>query len=140
YKPLIQYLSEKGAKQLLSTTEDYYLQENSRLMPEADEPLYFTIDEKHNTIELTDKGIDYLSRLETNPNFFVLPNMGAELARLEQDPTLTEEARHSSKEALQREYSTKAERIHTVSQLLKAYALFEKDVEYVVLNQQVKIV
>lgn len=137
-KVLIKYLSEMGAKQALRRTEDYYLQDNSRMMPEADEPLLFTIDERHNNIELTEKGLAYITQ-EEDPHFFVLPDIGSEMAQIE-NMAADEQAKLDQKEALIKDYSAKSERIHVLNQLLKAYTLFEKDVEYIVANNQVKIV
>lgn len=140
YKPLIKFLSEGGIKQILQKTENYYLQDNQKLMPEADEPLYFTIDEKHNSIELTDKGVDLITREGEDSNFFILPDIGMEIAKLENNTELEEGEMLKQKETLIRDYSTKAQRIHSINQLLKAYTLFEKDVEYIVVDGKVKIV
>jgi len=140
HKPLIKYLSEIGIKQILRKTENYYLQDNSRMMSEADEPLLFTIDEKHNNIELTDKGLEYITRAEEDPHFFVLPDVGHEIANIENVATLDEPSKLAQKEALIKDYTIKSQRIHVLNQLLKAYTLFEKDVEYIVVNNQVKIV
>ncbi len=138
-KPLIKYLSEAGNKKLLLETEAVYLAENQKLMPEADAPLYFTIEEKNNSVELTDKGIDFLTGHDNDPNFFVMPDLSVDMAELEK-ADLTEQERILKKDELIRDYSTKAERIHAVNQLLKAYTLFEKDVEYVLIDGKVKIV
>lgn len=138
-KPLIKYLSETGNKKILQETEAIYISENSKLMPEADAPLYFTIEEKNNAIELTDKGIDYLTGHDEDPNFFVMPDLSIELAAIEKSAD-DEKEKVIKKDTLIRDYSTKAERIHAVNQLLKAYTVFEKDVEYVVLDGKVKIV
>ena len=140
YKPLIKYLSESGMKALMQETESIYLAENQKLMPEADKPLYFTIDERHNSIELTEKGIDFLTGESEESNFFILPDIAIDLDAIEQDKSLTEQERLLKKEALIRDYSVKTARIHTVNQLLKAYTLFEKDVEYVIMDGKVKIV
>ncbi len=140
YKPLIKFLSETGVKQILQKTENYYLQDNSKMMPEADEPLYFTIDEKNNAIELTEKGLDLITGVGEDKNFFILPDIGSEIAKLENDPDLSEQERLKKKEDLIREYSEKSERIHTVNQLLKAYTLFERDTEYILVDGKVKIV
>ena len=140
YKPLIKFLSETGVKQILQKTENYYLQDNSKMMPEADEPLYFTIDEKNNAIELTEKGLDLITGTGEDKNFFILPDIGSEIAKLENDPELNEQERLKRKEDLIREYSEKSERIHTVNQLLKAYTLFERDTEYILVDGKVKIV
>jgi preprotein translocase subunit SecA len=139
-KPLIKFLGETGMKVLLQKTENNYLQENAKLMPEADAPLLFTIDEKHNSIELTEKGIDYITGAGEDPSFFILPDIGTEIAKLENDPALSESEKLQKKEALISDYSVKTQRIHTINQLLKAYTLFEKDVEYIIVEGKVKIV
>ncbi|WP_254561578.1 preprotein translocase subunit SecA [Dyadobacter diqingensis] len=140
YKPLIKYLSESGIKQLMQESESIYLAENQKLMPQADAPLYFTIDERHNSIELTEKGIDFLTGESEQTNFFILPDIAVDLDVIEKDQSLSEQERVMQKEALIRDYSVKTARIHTVNQLLKAYTLFEKDVEYVLMDGKVKIV
>lgn len=139
-KPLIKYLGETGMKVLLQKTENFYLQENAKQMPEADAPLLFTIDEKHNSIELTEKGIDYITGAGEDPSFFILPDIGTEIAKLENETTLTESEKLQKKEALISDYSVKTQRIHSINQLLKAYTLFEKDVEYILVEGKVKIV
>jgi preprotein translocase subunit SecA len=139
-KALIKFLSEPGNKTILLKTEEYYMQENNRNMHIATDPLYFVIDEKNNSIELTDKGFDLLSETSEDPTFFVLPDVGSEIAELEKNHTLTPEEKQAQKDEILQNYSIKSERIHTVNQLLKAYTLFEKDVEYVVINNEVKIV
>jgi preprotein translocase subunit SecA len=138
-KPLIKYLSETGIKQVLLDTEAIYLAENQKLMPEADAPLFFTIEEKNNGIELTDKGLDFLSKFDNDPNFFIMPDLSIDLAAIK-EAELTEEEKVLKNDELIRDYATKAERIHAVNQLLKAYTLFEKDVEYVIMDGKVKIV
>ena len=140
YKPLIKFLSETGMRHVLQRTENFYLQENSKAMPEADEPLYFTIDEKHNTIDLTEKGIDLITGDGEDPQFFILPDIGIEIANIENDQTIGDEERLQKKDALIKDYSIKAQRIHTVNQLLKAYTLCEKDTEYILVDGKVKIV
>ncbi len=140
YKPLIKYLSESGVKSVMQETEKIYLAENQKLMPQADEPLYFTIDERHNSIELTEKGIDFLTGESEAADFFILPDLSIDLNAIENDKELTDQERLLKKEALIRDYSVKTARIHTVNQLLKAYTLFEKDVEYVIMDGKVKIV
>jgi len=139
-KPLIKYLSEQGIKALLLKTEEFYMQENNRNMYVATDPLYFVIDEKNNTIELTDKGIDLITDNTDDAHFFVLPDVGSEIADLEKDKTITAEDKQSQKDDILQAYSIKSERVHTINQLLKAYTLFEKDVEYVVMENKVKIV
>ena len=140
HKPLIKYLSEIGIKKILRKTENYYLQDNSSMMPEADEPLLFTIDERHNSIELTERGLEYITQKEEDPQFFVLPDIGLEIAQIENTTTLDEQAKHAQKEVLINDYTIKSQRIHVLNQLLKAYTLFENDVEYIVVNNKVKIV
>ncbi len=140
YRPLIKYLSETGIKQILQKTENIYIQDNARMMPEADEPLLFTIDEKTNNIELTDKGLEYITNEGEDTEFFVLPDMGYQISKIDNDESLNEESKFEKKEILTIEYNQKNQRIHTTTQLLKAYALFEKDVEYIVQGNKVKIV
>ncbi|MBT8282762.1 MAG: preprotein translocase subunit SecA [Muriicola sp.] len=137
-KALIKYLSEEGIKQLLQKTENFYMQDNNREMPVVDSDLLFVIDEKNNQIELTDQGIEYISGDQAN-DFFVMPDIGSEIAKIEnQELEIEEEAK--LKEELFKDFAVKSERIHTMSQLLKAYTLFEKDVEYVVIENKVMIV
>ncbi|WP_276167566.1 preprotein translocase subunit SecA [Zobellia alginiliquefaciens] len=137
-KALIKFLSEEGVKQLLQKTENYYMQDNNREMPVVDEDLLFVIDEKNNQIELTEKGVSYISG-EQNRDFFVMPDIGGEIAKIE-NQNLDIEKEAELKEELFKEFGVKSERIHTMSQLLKAYTLFEKDVEYVVMDNKVMIV
>jgi len=137
-KALIKFLSEEGVKQLLQKTENFYMQDNNREMPKVDEDLLFVIDEKNNQIELTDKGVDYISG-EQDRDFFVMPDIGGEIAKIEMQ-NLEIEKEAELKEALFKDFTIKSERIHTMSQLLKAYTLFEKDVEYVVMDNKVMIV
>ena len=138
-KPLIKFLSEPGIKAGMLKTEEIYMEQNNKRMPEAVEPLYFVIDEKMRSVDLTDKGIDLISGTSSDPNFFVLPDITAQLAELENEP-LTDEERLAKKDALLADYAVKSERVHTINQLLKAYAMFERDTEYVVMDGQVKIV
>ena len=138
-KALIKFLSEPGIKQILIKTEEFYMQENSKHMHIATDPLLFVIDEKHNSIELTDKGIDTMTRSTEDPNFFVLPDVGAEIAEIEKS-SLSDEERQERKDAALQDYSIKSERVHTVNQLLKAYTLFAKDDQYVVMDNKVMIV
>ncbi len=140
HKPLIKYLSETGMRQILQKTENFYLQDNQKMMPEADEPLYFTIDEKNNNIELTERGIDLITGEGEDPKFFILPDIGEEIAALENDDSLKEKDLLVKKDELIRDYSEKAQRIHSTNQLLKAYTLFEKDVEYILVDGKIKIV
>ena len=139
-KALIKFLSEQGVKVQLQKTEEFYMQENNKNMHIATDPLFFVIDEKHNSIELTDKGIDALTSSSEDPNFFVLPDVGSEIAELEKNTTISAEERQQMKDEALQNYSIKSERVHTINQLLKAYTLFEKDVEYVVIDNKVKIV
>ncbi|WP_067033500.1 preprotein translocase subunit SecA [Allomuricauda sp. CP2A] len=137
-KALIKFLSEEGVKQLLQKTENFYMQDNNREMPKVDADLLFVIDEKNNQIELTDKGVDYISG-DQDKDFFVMPDIGSEIAKIEnQDLEIEKEA--ELKEDLFKDFAIKSERIHTMTQLLKAYTLFEKDVEYVVMDNKVMIV
>ena len=135
---LIKFLSLEGMKNILLETEAYYLQDNSREMPKATEPLYFVIDEKNRSVDLTDKGIDEMTSGTTDPQFFVLPDIAAQLAETEHIQDLSE--RQAAKDRYMQDYGVKAERVHTVNQLLKAYALFDKDVEYVIDDGKIKIV
>ncbi len=140
HKPVIKFLSETGMKNILQKTENFYLQDNKKMMPEADKPLYFIIDEKDNTIDLTDNGIDLITGEGEDPKFFILPEIGIELNKIENDTAVTSEERFHKKEELIRDYTTKAQRIHSVNQLLKAYTLFERDTEYIIVDGKVKIV
>jgi len=137
-KALIKFLSEEGVKQLLQKTENQYMQDNNREMPKIDEALYFVIEEKNNQVELTDNGIQYLSQ-DTDAQFFVLPDIGTGIAQIEKE-NLSAEEMAERKEELFRDFSIKSERIHTLTQLLKAYTLFEKDTEYVIMDNKVMIV
>jgi len=140
YKPLIKYLSETGTKLILQKTENYYLQDNSKMMPQADEPLYFTIDEKHNQIDLTERGIDLITADGEDKNFFILPDIGAEIAALENNESMDEKDRLARKDELIKDYAVKSQRIHSINQLLRAYTLYEKDTEYIIDEGKVKIV
>ncbi|MGI6573007.1 MAG: preprotein translocase subunit SecA [Fermentimonas sp.] len=139
YTPLIKFLSEQGIKTAMLKTEAFYMQEQMRNMHIVTDPLYFVIDEKQNSIELTDKGIDLLTGKSDDPQFFVLPDIASQLSELETEP-LTDEEKAAKKDELLQNYAIKSERVHTINQLLKAYTLFEKDVEYVVIDNKVKIV
>ena len=139
HKPLIRYLSEPGVKVMMQKTENFYMQDNSKNMYLITDDLYFIIEEKQNAIELTDKGIDLISSDLEDKNFFVMPDVGAEIAELEHQNLPTAEL-VEKKDKLLQDYSIKTERIHTINQLLKAYAMFERDVEYVVVDNKVKIV
>ncbi|MCM1028990.1 MAG: preprotein translocase subunit SecA [Pseudoflavonifractor sp.] len=135
---LIKFLSQEGMKNILLETEAYYLQDNAREMPKATEPLYFVIDEKNRSVSLTDKGVDELTGTQDDPLFFVLPDVAAQLSETENITDLSQ--RQTRKDEILADYAVKAERVHTVTQLLKAYALFDKDVEYVIDNGKIKIV
>ena len=137
-KALIKYLSEEGVKQLLQKTENFYMQDNNREMPKVDQELYYVIDEKNNQIELTDKGIEFLSGKD-DPDFFIMPEIGIEISKIE-NKGLSKEDEAKEKDELYRDFGIKSERIHTINQLLKAYALFEKDIQYVVMENKVMIV
>jgi preprotein translocase subunit SecA len=139
YKPLIKFLSEPGVKAAMLKTEEFYMQDQMRNMHIVTDPLYFIIDEKNNTVELTEKGIDMLTGKTDDPLFFVLPDIGSQLADLENE-NLTEEEKMAKKDELLQNYAIKSERVHTINQLLKAYTLFDKDDEYVVIDNKVKIV
>ncbi|WP_298903194.1 preprotein translocase subunit SecA [uncultured Psychroserpens sp.] len=137
-KALIKFLSEEGIKALLQKTENFYMQDNNREMPKIDAELYYVIEEKNNQVELTDKGVEFLSGKE-NPDFFVMPEIGMEISKIEAKG-LSKEEEAAEKEELFRDFGIKSERIHTLNQLLKAYALFEKDIQYVVMDNKVMIV
>ena len=139
-KPLIKFLSEPGIKAGMQATEEIYMEQNNKRMPEAVEPLFFVIDEKLNSVDLTDKGIDLITGNSSDPNLFVLPDIASELSALENETDLSDEDKLAKKDALLSEYAIKSERVHTINQLLKAYAMFEKDDQYVVIDGQVKIV
>ena len=138
-KALIKFLSEEGMKALLLKTENLYMQNNSKEMPLVTDELYFVIDEKNNSIELTDKGIDLITASGEDSDFFILPHIGDNIAEIEKSGASPEEKLKMKDEMLS-DYSVKTERVHTVNQLLKAYSLFEKEVEYVVMDNKVKIV
>lgn len=138
-KPIIKYLSEQGVKASMIRTEENYMSEQMRNMHIVTDPLYFVIDERNNSIDLTDKGIDMLTGKSDDPTFFILPDIGAQLSDLE-NQSLTDEEKAAKKDELLQSYAIKSERIHTVNQLLKAYTLFDKDDEYVVIDNKVKIV
>lgn len=138
-KSLIKFLSEEGMKGILQKTENLYMQENSKNMHIVTDPLYFVIDEKQNSVELTDKGIDLISQGMEDADFFVLPDMGGKMAELENSGLETDKLQEEKDKLLQ-DYAVKSERVHTINQLFKAYTMFEKDVEYVVIDNKVKIV
>jgi len=138
-KALIKFLSQEGVKQVLQKTENFYMQDNNKLMPEVDEDLWFVVEEKNNQIDLTDKGIADLSKKTSNDNFFILPDIGVKIGEIDTSEMNSEE-KASQKEELYKDFNIKSERIHTMNQLLKAYTVFEKDVEYVVMDNKVMIV
>ena len=138
-KALIKFLSQEGVKQLLQKTENTYMADNNKLMPEIDAELWYVIEEKNNSIDLTDKGIAHLSTKTNDENFFVLPDMGIEIGAIDESES-SPEKKAQLKETLYKDFNVKSERIHTMNQLLKAYSLFEKDVEYVVVDNKVMIV
>ncbi len=138
-KALIKFLSEPGIKTILQKTENFYMQEQNKHMHIIDDELFFVIEEKNNVIELTDKGIDLITDDSSDPDFFILPDIGAEIAELEKS-SLSEKEKLDKKNELLSEFSAKSERVHTINQLLKAYTLFEKDTEYVIMDNKVKIV
>ncbi|RGN47381.1 MULTISPECIES: preprotein translocase subunit SecA [unclassified Bacteroides] len=139
-KALIKYLSEPGIKAGMLKTEEIYMEQNNKRMPEAVEPLYFVIDEKMNSVDLTDKGVDLITGNAEDPTLFVLPDITSQLSELENETNLTPEEQLAKKDELLTNYAIKSERVHTINQLLKAYTMFEKDDEYVVIDGQVKIV
>ena len=138
-KALIKYLSEEGIRALLQKTENYYMQDQNKEMHKVDKELYFVIDEKNNSIELTEKGIQLMTTSTEDRDFFILPNVGNEIAKIDNSSN-SEIEKAKDKETILRDFAVKSERIHTINQLLKAYTLFEKDVEYVVMDNKVKIV
>jgi preprotein translocase subunit SecA len=132
---LIKFLSEPGIRSKLQKTENYYLADQQREMPKVDEELFFHIDEKNNSVDLTDKGIQMITKSGEDPNFFILPDISIQLNAIDtMTASLSAEEKLHQKEAILNDYSLKADRIHTVQQLLKAYTLFDKDVEYVVMD------
>ena len=139
-KPLIKYLSEEGIKAGMLKTEEYYMENNNRRMPEAVEPLYFVVDEKLNSVDLTDKGTDWLAKQVNDKELFVLPDITSQLSELETEKALDDQQRLDKKDSLLNHYAVQSERVHTLQQLLKAYTMFNKDDEYVVMDGEVKIV
>jgi len=140
YRPLIKYLSEEGNKVLLQKTENHYMQEQSKNMHLVDEPLLYTIEEKTRSVDLTEKGAEALARGGEDPDFFVMPDMATELMMIDSDEEMDDEEKTEARTILISDYSAKSKRLHSINQLLKAYSLFEKDEEYVVMDGQVKIV
>ncbi len=138
-KALIKFLSESGMKQILTKTENHYMADQSKEMPQVDSELFFVIDEKNNQVELTEKGIELITASGEDPHFFVMPDVGTEIADLEKS-ALSNDEKIAKKDELMRDFSIKSERIHSVNQLLKAYTLFEKDVEYIIDEGKIKLV
>ncbi len=139
-KPLIKYLSEDGIKAGMLKTEEYYMENNNRRMPECVEPLYFVVDEKQNSCDLTDKGTEWLAQQVNDKDLFVLPDIASQLSALENETDLDEQQKLDKKDDLMNHYAVQSDRVHTLQQLLKAYTMFNKDDEYVVMNGEVKIV
>ena len=139
-KPLIKYLSETGIKAGMLKTEAYYMENNNKLMPEATDPLYFVVDEKQKSVDLTDKGNEWLAKQVSDPDLFVLPDITTQLSALEAETDISDEEKLNKKDELLTNYAIKSERVHTLQQLLKAYTMFNRDDDYVVIDGQVKIV
>ena len=139
YQPLIKFLSEPGMKQLMQKAENFYIQDNERQMPEVTDPLFFVINEQMHSVDMTDKGHDILASEVSDPSFFILPDVGSMVADIEKSD-IPEAEKHEKKDRLMEDYALKSERVHTVTQLLKAYAMFEKDVDYIIVDGKVKIV
>ncbi len=140
YRPFLKYLAEPGVLPILERAEAFYLQDNARRMPEVDEGILFVVDEKNHSVELTDRGLERIAAYGEDPNLFVLPDLTALLSEIDGDPTLSPAQKIEKKEALYRSYAEKAERLHAIQQLLRAFVLYERDVDYVVMNGQVLIV
>ena len=140
YKPLIRFMSEEGNKAKMLKTENFYMADNSKNMHIVTDELYFIIEEKQNSVELTDKGIDILSHNNSDSGFFILPDVGANIADIQNDKALSDQEKIEKKDQLMQDFAIKSERVHTVNQLLKAYTMFEKDIEYVLIENKVKIV
>lgn len=140
YRPLIKFLSEEGVKVLLQKTENFFMQEQSKNMHIVDEPLLFTIEEKTRSVELTEKGAEYMAKGNSEPNFFIMPDIATEMMMIEDDDALEVDAKVEAKDNLIQDFAIKSRRLHSVNQLLKAYTMFERDEEYVVMDGQVKIV
>ena len=139
-KPLIKFLSEEGIKAGMLKTEEYYMQNNNREMPKAVEPLFFVVDEKQNSCDLADRGTDWLAKEVNNKELFVLPDIATQLSELEKETNLSDQERLDKKDALLNHFAVQSERVHTLQQLLKAYTMFNKDDEYVIMDGEVKIV
>lgn len=140
HKPLIKFMNEPGVKTILQKVENYYMQEQNKNMHIVDDELFFTIDEKQNTIDLTDRGINLITGSGDDPEFFIVPDIAAELSALAIDESKTKEEKQAIEDKILQDFAIKSERIHSIQQLLKAYALFEKDVEYIIDEDKVKIV
>ncbi|MCQ2143833.1 MAG: SEC-C domain-containing protein, partial [Bacteroidales bacterium] len=140
YKPLIKYLSEPGIKTLLQKTENYYIQDNEREMPVVTDPLFFVINEKMHSVDMTDNGHEVLAGQLSDPKFFIIPDVGVAIAEVMKDEELSDADKRTKKDEIMADFAVKSERIHTVNQLLKAYAMFEKDIDYVIMDNKVKIV
>ena len=140
YKPLIKFLSEPGMKQLLQKVENYYIQDNEREMPFITDELYFVINEKQHSVDMTDKGRDLITGGLEDPAFFVLPDVGASIAEIQKNPNLSAEEKTLRKDALMSDFALKSERVHTVTQLLKAYTMFDKEIDYIIQDGKIKIV
>ena len=140
YKPLIKFLSEPGMKQLLQKVENRFIQDNEREMPFITDELYFVINEKQHSVDMTDKGRDLITSNLDDPNFFVLPDVGEENAKIKEDSTLTEDEKQIRRDEVNADYALKSERVHTVSQLLKAYTMFDKEIDYIIADGKIKIV
>ena len=140
YKPLIKFLSEPGMKQLLQKVENYYIQDNEREMPFITDELYFVINEKMHSVDMTDKGRDLITGNLSDSNFFVLPDVGAAIADVQKDSTLSAEEKQVKKDDILAEFALKSERVHTVNQLLKAYTMFDKEIDYIIQDGKIKIV
>ena len=140
YKPLIKFLSEPGMKQLLQKVENYYIHDNEREMPFITDELYFVINEKQHSVDMTDKGRDLITSGLENSNFFVLPDVGASIAEIQKNPELSAEEKTLKKDELMADFALKSERVHTVNQLLKAYTMFDKEIDYIIQDGKIKIV
>ena len=140
YKPLIKFLSEPGMKQLLQKVENYYIQDNEREMPFITDELYFVVSEKQHTVDMTDKGRDLITGNLEDPNFFVLPDVGAAVAEVQKDASLSTEEKQVKKDEIHADFALKSERVHTVTQLLKAYTMFDREIDYIIQDGKIKIV
>ena len=140
YKPLIKFLSEPGMKQLLQKVENIYIQDNEREMPFITDELYFVINEKQHSVDMTDKGRDLITGNLEDPNFFVLPDVGAAVAEVQKDSSLSAEEKQVKKDEIHADFALKSERVHTVNQLLKAYTMFDKEIDYIIADGKIKIV